>query len=121
MRNLKRLLACVLSMVLALGLIPSAAYAASDLVVHDPNTFNDIKGHWAEQAMGLALQNGLIGGTDLNKADPDGPITRAQMATLMVRAFEATKVSSGMSYSDVSVTQWFYDSIARAIPCSGFQ
>lgn len=127
MRNLKRLTALVLSIILAISAISLEAYAydygwgaggatsSTVLEAHDPDRYTDIKGHWAENALRNAVAYGLLVGRTETTIAPDAPITRAEMATLMSRTFEATKSASLNNFMDVTEDDWYYNYLSRAV------
>ena len=50
------------------------------------NTFSDVKsGTWYSNAVSWAAANGVVNGVGNNKFDPEGKITREQMATILFR------------------------------------
>ena len=50
------------------------------------NTFSDVKaGTWYSDAVSWASANGVVNGVGSNKFDPEGNITREQMATILYR------------------------------------
>ena len=52
------------------------------------NTFSDVNaknGSWYIDAVAWAAANGIVSGVGNNKFDPDGNITREQMATILYR------------------------------------
>ena len=50
------------------------------------NTFSDVKaGTWYSDAVSWASANGVVNGVGNNKFDPEGNITREQMATILYR------------------------------------
>ena len=50
------------------------------------NTFSDVpNGQWYTKAVAWAAENGIVGGVGNNRFDPDGKITREQMATILFR------------------------------------
>ena len=53
------------------------------------NTFSDVpNGQWYTNAVAWAAENGIVGGVGNNRFDPDGEITREQMATILFRYAE---------------------------------
>ncbi|MDE0232328.1 MAG: S-layer homology domain-containing protein [bacterium] len=49
-------------------------------------TFSDVApGHWADEAIGWALENGITQGVSEDLFDPDGILTKAQIFTLLHR------------------------------------
>ena len=105
----KKFLSILLALVLVLGLMPAAGATAA---ATSP-TFSDMPDNWATEALESAVANGLLVGDD-GKIMPDSPLTRAQMATIIARAFGATKEGDISEYADVKSTDWFAGSMAKA-------
>lgn len=82
---------------------------------NDFDKFTDIKGHWGEKYMKWAYENNLFTGVSATQIDPNGNITRAQMATVITNAFGATKAADISMFIDVNRNDWFYDPIAKAV------
>lgn len=53
--------------------------------------FTDTVGHWAEGAIDRCKERGLMVGVSADKFDPNGTVTRAQLATVLDRFYELTK------------------------------
>ncbi|NEQ47384.1 MAG: DUF1565 domain-containing protein [Leptolyngbya sp. SIOISBB] len=69
-------------------------------------TFNDLDDHWATGFIqGLTSLN-LVSGYSDGRFDPDGPITRAQFATLIVNAFAPAAVRPPINFVDVPPDFW---------------
>jgi hypothetical protein len=51
---------------------------------------------------------------------PNDNLTRAQMATVVNRAFGTTEKVSLSSYTDVAVNAWYYDDMAKAVQMKTF-
>ena len=105
----KKFLSILLALVLVLGLMPAAGATAA---ATSP-TFSDMPDNWATEALESAVANGLLIGDD-GKIMPDSPLTRAQMATVVARAFGAIEEGDISEYTDVKSTDWFAGSIAKA-------
>lgn len=82
-------------------------------------TFTDMPNNWSTAALQNAVDNGLIGGSD-GLIRPNDPMTRAEMATIMVRAFGATKEADISSFTDVKESDWFYSNMAKAVEMGAF-
>jgi hypothetical protein len=106
----KKFLSILLVLVLVLGLLPAAGAAA----LSTSPTFSDMPDNWATEALESAVANGLLVGDD-GKIMPDSPLTRAQMATIIARAFGATEEGDISEYTDVKSTDWFGGSMAKAL------
>ena len=126
----KRFLRALLAFVLVVCLLPATGVAAIGVATTSGMTrsgvttgvsttdaelpqFLDMPDNWSTEALESAVGNGLLIGDD-GKIMPDSPLTRAQMATIIVRAFGATEEGDISGYSDVQSTDWFAGSIARA-------
>jgi hypothetical protein len=57
----------------------------------DKPMFNDINGHWAEADIEKAAEAGLLTGYPDGRFDPDGPVTRAQLAAVANRILAKLK------------------------------
>ncbi|OPX86313.1 MAG: Endo-1,4-beta-xylanase A precursor [Pelotomaculum sp. PtaB.Bin104] len=76
--------------------------------------FSDMPNNWSTEALNNAVSNGLLKGYN-GKILPNDPLTRAQMATVVNRAFGATEKASLSGYTDIDSHQWYYDEMAKAV------
>lgn len=51
----------------------------------EPETVDDITGHWAEKAIRRCMERGLLKGYPDGRFGPDKPVTRAELATVLDR------------------------------------
>lgn len=100
----RRSVVAALILCLLITLLPPAAAAK----------FSDMPRDYSTEALQAAVDNGLLNGWD-GKIFPDDPLTRAQMAAIVVRAFGATREASLTGFEDVSESDWFYLDMARAV------
>ena len=65
-------------------------YAGSPSVSNDLSNYTDAGtvSSWAQQAMTWCVEHGIIGGTTTTTLSPQGPATRAQVATILMRFIE---------------------------------
>lgn len=128
---MKRVLSLVLTLSMALSLLCiTPAYAAEtpstaptgvitgvedEVTFVDFSKFTDIGNHWASSQLEWAVSNGLLAGTSETTMSPDGYITRGEMATIIVRAFGATKSADISMFVDITSDDWCYDAIAKAV------
>lgn len=96
----------------ALGLADSASTASK---------FKDVKaGSWYADAVGAAVQAGIVTGITADSFQPDKRISREEMAVLIIRALEykqGTPIaeSDGVSYKDAGkISAWAQDAIDKA-------
>ena len=85
-----------------------------------PSDFSDFPTDWSASAMTHAVQNGLLNGSD-GKILPKGLLTRAQMATMVNRAFASSAKASLTSFTDMVPGVWHYDEMAKSVQMGVFQ
>lgn len=98
-------------------------YQTGELVVYDyvGENYDPVEyGHWAYEALTWAVDNGVLVGTSKDKLNPDGYLTRAQMAAMIDRLFGTYKSADISRYTDVSRGNWYYDYIAQAVHMGTF-
>lgn len=98
-------LVILLVTVMILGLLPTAAFAAS---------FKDVEGHWAQQQIETWLQKGLAGGYPDGTFRPNQPVTRAEFVTFVNRAFGIKAAGGEEVFSDVPASAWFFAEVTAA-------
>ncbi len=86
---MKRLFACLLSLVLCLSLVPAALAAKS---------FSDVSPkHWAYSYVSTAVQKGWVNGMTATQYQPEGTVTGAQFLTMVTRAVYPGDIPAGTS------------------------
>ena len=80
-KKMKRPLCLALTVCLVLSLLAGSAYAVN-------RYFEDAKGHWAEEAIQILTEKGVISGYPDGLAHPDDIITRGEFAALVSRTME---------------------------------
>ncbi len=103
------------------------APAIASAFIVDPDTsvatFSDIQQHWSKDfVLGLASQNFIKGFAD-GKFQPDAPMTRAQYAAIIAKAFNPAPKRNAFKFSDVAADFWakpMIDQAYRAGFISGF-
>jgi len=110
----KKTLAILLSLAMVLSLFPVSAFASDTT-----SGFSDMPSNWSTKALENAVSNGLLSG-DNGKIMPNDNLTRAQMATVVNRAFGTTEKASLSSYTDVEANAWYYDDMAKAVQMKTF-
>lgn len=95
-------------------LAPTSVFAAS------PSDFSDFPNDWSSEALTAAVENGLLGGVSEGTIAPSGVLTRAQMATIINRAFGATEMASLSGYTDIAAGAWYYNDMAKAVQMGTF-
>jgi outer membrane biosynthesis protein TonB len=78
-------------------------------------SLSDISGNWAEPFIRVLTDKGIIAGYKDGTFRPDQPVTRAEFAALIRRAFpDAPEVSSKKTFRDVPRGYWAAEAIAKA-------
>ena len=86
------------------------------------NTFNDVPDdQWYTKAVAWAADKGIVGGVGNNRFDPNGNITREQMAAILYRyaqgkGFDTAARGDLSKFPDAGkVSEWAKDAIAWAV------
>lgn len=78
-------------------------------------TFTDMpeETHWSYAALKSAVENGLLNGSG-GMIYPGNNLTRAEMATILVRAYNLTEKADISEYTDVPQDAWYYEYMQKA-------
>ena len=110
----KRILAMILAVASCLSLAVSAS--AANTVNRKATDFRDYdRTAWYAEAVSAAVDNGLLYGKSANVLDPNGDMTRAEMAAIINRSFGCYKTADISQYKDVSKSKWYYKDVALAV------
>ena len=74
-------------------------------------SITDTIGHWAEVHIEKWINDGLITGYPAGQFKPDNSITRAELVSLVNRAFKIPESNASHNFSDVKPSDWFYDDV----------
>jgi hypothetical protein len=84
------------------------------VVVENKTEFDDIANvNWADDAIQLLADKGIVEGKGNDTFDPHGNVTRAEFTAMLVRALNLN-VTTEISFDDVAENAWYYDAIATA-------
>ena len=110
----KRILAMILAVASCLSLAVSAS--AANTVTRKATDFRDYdRTAWYAEAVSAAVDNGLLYGKSATVIDPNGAMTRAEMAAIINRSFGCYKTADISQYKDVSKSKWYYKDVALAV------
>ena len=110
----KRILAMLLAVTSCLSLAVSAS--AANTVNRKATDFRDFdKSAWYAEAVSAAVDNGLLYGKSATIIDPNGDMTRAEMAAIINRSFGCYKAADISQYKDVAKSKWYYNDVALAV------
>ena len=97
----KRILAMILAVASCLSLAVSASAAST--TTRKATDFRDYdRTAWYAEAVSAAVDNGLLYGKSSTVIDPNGAMTRAEMAAIINRSFGCYKTADISQYKDVS-------------------
>ena len=109
----KRILAMLLAVASCLSLAVSASAASTARKATDFKDFD--RNAWYAEAVSAAVDNGLLYGKSSTIIDPNGDMTRAEMAAIINRSFGCYKTADISQYKDVSKDKWYYKDVAMAV------
>ena len=110
----KRILAMILAVASCLSLAVSASTA--NTVNRKATDFRDFdKSAWYAEAVSAAVDNGLLYGKSATIIDPNGDMTRAEMAAIINRSFGCYVKADISKYKDVSKDKWYFEDVAMAV------
>lgn len=106
----------ILSLILGGLLAASAVFSVSAANVDE---FSDMPNDWSTPALTAAVENGLLTGSD-GLILPKDNLTRAQMATIIVRAFAASSKDDLKDFTDVPSDKWYFEYMQKAVAMGVF-
>lgn len=82
-----------------------------------PNPFTDVnKNNFAYDDIAAVAEKGIVVGREDGKFHPNGELTRAEMASILTRAFTLAKETNASNqFSDVLISHWAYDAIVQLV------
>jgi hypothetical protein len=107
---MKKVIANFMAVFMLISTLPTLVYAAE---------FSDMPSDWSTEALERAVVHNLLQG-DKGNIMPNKFLTRAQMATIINRAFAAKSGSSLEDYTDVSKYAWYYEEMEKAVQMGTF-
>lgn len=83
----------------------------------DVTQFEDVKGMWHEEYVGLVFQQGLMIGKSDTSFSPNSNITREELAVILVRAFDMVNIAEQADIEPIfsdqeSISDWAKDAVA---------
>ena len=109
----KRILAMLLAVASCLSLAVSASAASTARKATDFKDFD--RNAWYADAVSAAVDNGLLYGKSSTMLDPNGDMTRAEMAAIINRSFGCYKAADISQYKDVSKNKWYYKDVGLSV------
>ncbi|MBN7773921.1 S-layer homology domain-containing protein [Clostridium aminobutyricum] len=121
MKRTKRFLAAFLALAVVFCYMPGMAFADTEVTTAaEAKTFAfaDMPNDWSATALSNAAANGLLKGyeeTDGLYIKPSGTLSRAEMATVVNRAFGAEKTTALSGVNDVASNSWYAADMSKAV------
>ncbi len=76
-------------------------------VVWNPVEFSDVTNHWAKDTVNNMGSRMVVFGDNNGNYNPDNNITRAEFATIIIRALGLTPGTGESGFDDVASTDWY--------------
>ncbi len=84
--------------------------------IHAGRNFKDITNHWAKKEIETLVEKGIVNGMTETEFAPNANITRAQFATLLIKALEMdVPKGASVAFKDVPANVWYKDIVAAAV------
>ena len=97
-------------------LLLAVSASAANTVARKATDFKDYdRTAWYAEAVSAAVDNGLLYGKSATVIDPNGDMTRAEMAAIINRSFGCYKTADISQYKDVAKSKWYYKDVALAV------
>lgn len=80
----------------------------------------DMPDNWSTAALKHTVSNGILQGKGEGYIRPEDYLTRAEMATIINRAFNSKIGADISSYTDVSASDWYYSEFSKALNMQTF-
>ena len=95
----------------------SAVFTIKDMSQNVPAlSFTDIPaGYWAYDAISSLSSKGIVSGYPDGTFKPDTTITRAEFATMLVKALGLNTAGTTGQFTDVTADDWYYGSVNAAV------
>lgn len=82
----------------------------------DVPSFTDLEGHWAAQSITALTTSHIIHGLTNERFAPDTSVTRAEIASMLVKALELAPAFAGTSsFTDIQPDAWYAGNVQAAV------
>jgi hypothetical protein len=85
------------------------------VVVESNKTFTDIESHWSKLYVESMAAKNVVGGYDDGTFRPEGKVTRAEFAKMIVNSLELKLEKYDGSFTDVKENDWHADYVATIV------
>lgn len=87
---------------------------SSYALIWNPETFPDVEGKWSQSVVNDMASRLVINGVDSTHFNPNGDITRAEFAAILVRALGLSDSTASTKFSDVASSDWYSGAVNQA-------
>lgn len=94
---------------------PKKIAGSVEYVASIGGSFADVQGHWAQAYIQALASRNIITGFPDGTFKPNEPVTRAQFAAIILKAFSPTATRPAREFSDVRQNYWGYTAIQTAV------
>ncbi|HHX61260.1 MAG TPA: family 16 glycosylhydrolase [Epulopiscium sp.] len=102
----KRILCALLILTMVLTNVQGSYLWANQ--IKDSQVFNDVKENlWYTQVINKWAQSNIIAGYEDGSFKPNNGVTRAELASIIVRIFGLTDTSGAKNYDDIEENKWY--------------
>ncbi|MDR6878491.1 S-layer homology domain-containing protein [Bacillus sp. 3255] len=78
-------------------------------------SFSDTRHHWAQDSIERMANKWFVQGFSQDEFRPDQPVTRAELAAMITRAFGLKSASNNGAFRDTEETAWYSEAIHAAV------
>ncbi|MFZ3170413.1 MAG: S-layer homology domain-containing protein [Carboxydocellales bacterium] len=84
-------------------------------VIENKKAFADVNGHWAKEDINTLGSKLILSGISETTFAPENKVTRAQFATIIVRALGLEAQAAKTPFSDVKAGDWYAGAVGAAV------
>ena len=93
---------------------PEVAYVTGQGAVEEKAIFEDLKDHWAREAVEELFEKNIVKGKAEGVFDPEAQVTRAEFLTMVQKAAKLPSFNFKQYYEDVPMDAWFTATVTSA-------
>ncbi|WP_172254500.1 S-layer homology domain-containing protein [Saccharibacillus deserti] len=87
---------------------------SSYALIFNPKQFPDVAGKWSQAAVNDMASRLVVNGIGTDRYNPEGAVTRAEFAAILVRALGLPSGGQAGGFSDIAAADWYAGSAATA-------
>lgn len=87
---------------------------SSYALIWNPKQFSDVAGKWSQASVNDMASRLVVNGIGNDRYNPEGAVTRAEFAAILVRALGLPTTAQTTGFSDVASTEWYAGAASTA-------